>query len=77
MKLDIETLRDSFELGTQAYKSSYDELREVSSLYHNRHYTREQLQTLHERGQAAETFNIIKMMDRAMLGYISTIVNSI
>ena len=77
MKHDIETLRNSFELGYQAYKTSYDELKEIESLYHNKHYTQQQLNTLHERQQPAETFNIIKMMDRAMMGYFSTVINSI
>ena len=77
MKIDIQTLKDTFEVGYQTYQESYNELDEIENLYHNRQYTMEQLNVLAERGSPAETFNIIKLFDRSMLGYFSTVINDI
>lgn len=77
MKTDIQTLQDLFKIGYDAFSESRMECAEVLNLYHNRHYTETQLATLENRGQPAETFNIVKMFGRLILGYYSTVVNSI
>jgi len=77
MKTDLETLKDSFQLGHDAYYDSRVEALDVMDKYHNRHYTNEQLAVLETRGQPAETFNIIKMFGRMLLGYYSTVINTI
>ena len=77
MKVDIETLKDTFKIGYEAFESSRKEANEVWEMYHNRQYTSEQLAILAERGQPAETFNVIKLMSRMLLGYYSTIVNTV
>lgn len=76
MKANIEDLRDTFKIGYDAYKESRDEADEVWDLYHNRQFTDEQLAILAKRGQPAETFNVIKMFSRMIVGYYSTIVNT-
>ena len=76
MKTDIDTLRDSFQVGYYAYEQSRKEANEVWDLYHNRQFTQEQLAILSNRGQPAETFNVIKMFARMLLGYYSTVVNT-
>lgn len=77
MKTDIVSLQDLFKVGWEAYEDSKKEARQVRDLFHNRHYTSEQLAILANRGQPAETFNVIKMFARLLLGYYSTVVNTI
>lgn len=76
MKPTIEDLKDSFKIGYEAYEKSRNEADEVWNLYHNRHFTRHQLEVLATRGQPAETFNVIKMFARMLVGYYSTVVNT-
>lgn len=76
MKADIKTLNDTFKIGYEAYQESREEAAEVWNLFHNRHFTREQLSILANRGQPAETFNIIKLYSRMIIGYYSTVVNT-
>ena len=77
MKIDIETLKDTFKISYDTFKDSRDEALKVLDLYHNRQYTDTQLLTLANRGQPAETFNVIKMFARMLLGYYSTVVNTV
>ena len=77
MKATIQDLQDTFEIGYRAYEPSRKETREVMDLYHNRHFTAEQLSVLEERGQPPETFNVVKMFSRMLVGYFSTIVNTV
>ena len=69
MKTDVLTLKDTFKFGYEAYEASRKEANEVWDLYHNRQYTQDQMDTLANRGQPAETFNVIKLFTRTMLGY--------
>lgn len=77
MKVNIETLKDTFKIGYEQFEESRKEARRVSDYYHNKQYTPEQLEVLKRRGQPAETFNIIKTFTRLLLGYYSTVVNTI
>lgn len=77
MKPNIENLKDTFKIGYEAFEESRKEALQVLDLYHNRQYTQDQLNTLGLRGQPAETFNIVKMFGRMLLGYYSTIVNNV
>lgn len=77
MKANIQDLRDSFKVGYEAFESSRNEANDVWDLYHNRQYTTEQLSVLQNRGQPAETFNVIKMFARMLVGYYSTVVNTV
>ena len=61
MKTDIKTLQDTFKLGYEAFQDSRDEAKEIVNMFHNRQYTESQLAVLANRGQPAETFNIIKI----------------
>lgn len=76
MQPTIEDLKDSFKIGYEEYRDSREEADEIWNLYHNRHFTPEQLQILEDRGQPPETFNVIKMFSRMLLGYYSTVVNT-
>ena len=69
--------RDAYKISEGAYKGSIAEGKETIDLYHNRQYTATQLQTLKVNGQPAETFNVIKMMTNAMIGYMDTVANTI
>lgn len=77
MKTDLNTLFDSFKISYDVYRDSREEADEVLNFYHNRQYTPSQLSTLALRGQPAETFNVIKMFGRLILGYYSTVINSV
>jgi len=77
MKTDITTLQDTFKIGYESYEESRKEAQEVWDMYHNRQYTDNQQATLAARGQPAETFNIIKLFARMLLGYYSTVLNTI
>lgn len=77
MKATIKDCRDTFKIGYEAYKKSREEANEAWDMYHNRHYTSEQLSILASRGQPAETFNIVKMFARMLVGYYSTVVNTV
>lgn len=76
MKPVIEDLRDMFKISYDAFEDSRNEADEVWNLYHNRHFTPTQLAVLANRGQPAETFNIVKMFSRMLVGYYSTVVNT-
>ena len=76
MKADVETCKDLFKVDYDAYEESRMEALKVYDMYHNRQYTVDQLARLVDRGQPAETFNIIKLFVRMMLGYYSTVVNT-
>lgn len=69
--------RDMFKIADEAYRNTTLEGRETIDLFHNRQYTQNQLDTLQSNGQPAETFNVIKMMANAMIGYMDTVVNVI
>ena len=77
MKVNLETLQDTFKFGYEAYEASRKEADMVMDLYHNRQYTSDQLRILEERGQPKETFNIVKTFARLLLGYYATVVNTI
>jgi len=77
MKATIKDCRDTFKIGYEAYEPSRNEANSAWDLYHNRHYTQEQLAVLLQRGQPAETFNVIKMFARMLVGYYSTVVNTV
>lgn len=77
MKVDIETLKDTFKIGYEAYEESREEAKKVMDYFHNRQYTADQLNTLSRRGQPAETFNIVKLFARMLIGYYSTVVNTV
>jgi len=77
MKATIKDCRDTFKIGYEAYEASRDEASFAWDMYHNRHYTQEQLAVLQQRGQPAETFNVIKMFARMLVGYYGTVVNTV
>ena len=77
MKINIENLKDTFQIGYDAYLESRKEASLVEDLYHNRQYTSEQLSILSNRGQPAETFNIVKLFSRQLVGYYSTVINTV
>ena len=77
MKTDLNTLQDLFKISYEAFEDSRIEEREVTDLYHNRHYTVDEIATLQRRGQPPETFNIVKLFSRLLVGYYSTVVNTV
>lgn len=73
----LQHIRDTFTIGYECFEESRFEARQMSDLYHNRQFTTAQLAELRERGQPAETFNVIKMFSRMFIGYTSSVVNTI
>jgi len=76
MKTDIETLRDSFWLGYDEYSASRHEAEIAWNMYHNRQWNDDAINKLINRGQPVETFNIVKLFSRMLVGYYSTTVNT-
>lgn len=77
MKSTIEDLKASFSLGYEIYEDSIRKARRVYDMYHNKQYSEKQLSVLKSRGAPAETFNVIKLFTRALIGYYSTVVNTV
>jgi hypothetical protein len=77
MQTDLATIRDTFKISYDVYMESRVEAQEVVDMFHNRQYTQSQLSELANRGQPAETFNVIKLFGRLLLGYYSTVVNTV
>lgn len=77
MKVTVEDLKDSLKRGYEAFYDSRQESEHIADLYHNRQYTSEQIAVLDNRGQPKETFNIVKLFARMLVGYYSTIVNTV
>jgi hypothetical protein len=77
MTITIENLRDTFQIGYNAYLESRKEANLCEDYYHNRQYTTDQLSVLADRGQPKETFNIVKLFSRQLIGYYSTLINTI
>lgn len=77
MKVDLKTIRDTVEFSYEAFRDARVEEKEIRDFYHNRQYNDDQLETLTRRQQPAETFNIIKIFARLLVGYYSTIVNTV
>lgn len=77
MKVDIQTLQDTFKFSYSAFENSRLEADRVMNYYHNRQYEDYQLAILDRRGSPKETFNVIKTFSRLLLGYYSTVVNAI
>ena len=77
MKTDIQTLQDLFKVSYETFEESRIEEKQVRDMYHNRQYNAQQLAILERRGQPAETFNIVKLFARLLVGYYSTVVNTV
>lgn len=77
MKATIQDCKDTFKIGYETFEASRREAAEAWNLYHNRHYTQEQLNVLEMRGQPKETFNVVKMFARMLVGYYGTVVNTV
>lgn len=77
MKATVKDCKDTFKIGYETYNASRKEANEAWNLYHNRHYTYDQLAVLENRGQPKETFNVVKMYARMLVGYYSTVVNTV
>lgn len=77
MKATIEDLKDSFKISSDIFRDSQIEAKEVIDMFHNRQYTKEEISVLQGRGQPVETFNVIKMLTNAILGYLDTVANDI
>jgi len=72
-----EWLKESFKYGYEEFEASRIEAEEVENLYHNRQWTVDQINILETRGQPKETFNVIKLFTRMLIGYYSTVVNAV
>lgn len=77
MDIKIKNLQDYFKIGYDAFEGSRTEGAEIDNYFHNRQYTSSQIAILNNRGQPAETFNVIKLFGRLILGYYATVVNTV
>lgn len=77
MKPTIENLQDTFKYSYEQFWESRREALRAFDYYHNRQFDEGQLMTLANRGQPAETFNVVKRYSRMLIGFLSTVVNTI
>ncbi len=77
MKTDLESLKDSLKFSGEIFADSRAEAQKVLDFYNNKQYSTQELNTLETRGQPKETFNVIKLFTRLLLGYYSTVTNAI
>ena len=70
-----EYLKETFQYSLDTYEKSQIEAQECRDMMTNRHYTHEQIAVLNSRGQPVETFNIVLMMTRALMGYLGKVQN--
>lgn len=77
MKPTIEELQDSFKYSYEQFRDSRQEATKAFDYFHNRQYDLNQLAILAERGQPAETFNVVKRYSRMLIGFLSTVVNTV
>ncbi len=75
--MDIQDLQDSLKISMEQFEPSRLEAQEAIDMYHNRQHTEANLAILADRGQPAETFNVVKLFSRLLLGYYSTVVNTV
>jgi len=73
----LQVCRDTYNYSNTQYEHSINEGQEAIDFFHNRQWTQDQLDTLEERGQPAETYNVVKMLCNAILGYMDTVVSDI
>ena len=72
---DTEYLKETFQYSVDTYNNSQVEAQEVRDMYSNRQYTDEQIEVLNNRGQPVETFNVVLMMSRALMGFLGKVQN--
>ena len=77
MKTDLQTIKETFQMGYDAYENSYKRADEIVAMSKGKMYTAKQLRILAERGQPAEHFNVIALFNRSLQGYFSSVVNTI
>lgn len=77
MRPDIDTLRDTFQIGYEAFQESRFESNQAHDFYHNRQFNVYEEAILRRRGQPIETFNIIKAYGNIITGYLGTVVNAV
>ena len=73
----LEKAREYFEYATNWHSECREEAKEIIAFNHNQHYTIKQLNTLVNRKQPAETFNIIKSYKRVISGYLASTISNI
>jgi len=74
MRPTLNELQHRIRASYNVYKESRDKAKHVIDLYHNRQYTEEQLEALRRVGQPPQTFNIIKLFTRQLIGYYSAVI---
>ena len=77
MKPTIEVIQDTFKYSYEQFQDSRREAMKAFDYYHNRQFDLGQLMTLQNRGQPAETFNVVKRYTRMLVGFLSTVVNTV
>ena len=77
MKIDVNTLKNTLQAGYEAFANSRQLAETTWEYYHNRQFTSMQESILENRGQPKETFNVIKLFTRMVVGYFSMVLNDI
>ncbi len=73
----IKLCQDTYNIANKETEDSVLEGQAILDLYHNHQWTSAQRTTLTSRGQPVETYNVVKMLSHAMVGYFDTVANQI
>lgn len=73
----LKSIQDYFRQGYTSFESSYNEAEVVLDLFDDRTYTMQQIAELRSSGRPIETYNVVKKYTRNLVGYLSTVQNTI
>lgn len=72
-----DNLKGTFQLAYDTYLDSRNKADKVYAMFHNDQWEDETVQELRDAGRPVETFNIIRMFTRQLMGYYSTVSNTV
>ena len=77
MKPTIDNLKGTFQLSYDTYLESRLQAEMIQDMFEGDQYCSDILQELEEAGRPAEIFNVIRMFTRQLMGYYSTVYNTV
>jgi len=77
MKPTIDNLQGTFKLSWDSFRESREKSELIHNMFHGKQYDQCTLDELEEAGRPAEIFNIIRLFTRQLMGYYSTVYNTV
>ncbi len=77
MKPTIDNLQGTFKLSWESYEESRTKSDLIHAMFSGKQYSQCTLDELEEAGRPAETFNVIRLFTRQLMGYYSSMYNTV